>query len=170
MKNIIIINGCGGVGKDTFIDFCAKRIPTINYSSVKEIKEIATMLGWDGGKTEKDRKFLADLKNLASEYSDFSFKCISKQIEKFFQQDKEEVLFIHIRNIPEIERVVNSFPNVKTLLILNERIEPIMSNEADANVTLYNYDYIIDNSGSLEELDIKSKNFIELLQKTYWKF
>ncbi len=168
MKQIIIINGCGGVGKDTFVEMCAKRIPTINYSSVKEIKEIATMLGWNGGKEEKDRKFLSDLKLLASEYSDFSFKCISKQIEDFMSQNEKELMFIHIRDIPEIKRVVNTFFNVKTLLVVSNKIDPITSNVADANVALYNYDFIIDNSYSLESLDKESKNFIKLLQETYW--
>ena len=66
MKEIIIINGSGGVGKDTFIAMCDKYTYTKNYSSVDEIKCVARQLGWNGGKTEKDRKFLSDLKLLTS--------------------------------------------------------------------------------------------------------
>ena len=66
MKHIIIINGCGGVGKDTFVNMCAKYTSVVNYSSVKEIKEIAKYIGWDGSKEERDRKFLSDLKLLTT--------------------------------------------------------------------------------------------------------
>ena len=38
----------------------------INYSSVDEIKRIAKDIGWTGSKTERDRKFLCDLKLVVS--------------------------------------------------------------------------------------------------------
>lgn len=168
MKQVIIINGYGGVGKDTFVNFCANRIATKNYSSVTEIKKIAQLLDWDGGKTEKDRKFLSDLKLLATEYSDFPFRCISKQIDNFMKQNEYELLFIHIRDIPEIKRVVEKYPFVKTLLITNSNVQPITSNVADANVMNYNYTYTIDNSYGLEDLDTKSEAFLQLLSIASW--
>ena len=63
MKEIVVINGSVGVGKDTFVQFCAEYAPIMNISSVDKVKEAAKVLaGWNGEKDEKSRKFLSDLK------------------------------------------------------------------------------------------------------------
>ena len=57
-KQVFIINGSGGCGKDTFVEIVksqAKRISVRNYSSVTKVKEIAKIIGWDGTKSERDR-------------------------------------------------------------------------------------------------------------------
>ena len=66
-KQIVIINGTGGCGKDTFVSFVSKYKRVYNFSSIDKVKEIAKLIGWDGGKTDKDRKFLSDLKKLTTE-------------------------------------------------------------------------------------------------------
>lgn len=76
-KQIVIINGTGGSGKDTFVQFCSKYNKVMNFSSIDKVKEIARLIGWDGKKTEKDRKFLSDLKKLTTEYNDMAFNSIS---------------------------------------------------------------------------------------------
>ena len=50
-KRVVIINGGGGSGKDTFVEFCAKHAKVINISSVDKVKEAAKILvGWNGEK------------------------------------------------------------------------------------------------------------------------
>ena len=44
--------------------------------------------------------------------------------------------------------------------MLNPRVALITSNSSDANVYKYEYDYKIENSGSLEDLKQKAKEFI----------
>jgi len=44
MKKIIIINGTGGSGKDTFVNYCSEYIKTVNISSVDKVKEAANIL------------------------------------------------------------------------------------------------------------------------------
>ena len=66
-KQIVIINGTGGCGKDTFVSFVSKYKRVYNFSSIDKVKEIAKLIGWNGGKTDKDRKFLSDLKKLTTE-------------------------------------------------------------------------------------------------------
>ena len=61
-KTVIVINGVGGVGKDTLCDIASKYYKVMNVSSVDPIKDAARILGWDGAKEPKDRKFLSDLK------------------------------------------------------------------------------------------------------------
>ena len=50
-KRIIIINGSGGVGKDTFVEYCSEFTNVKNISSVDKVKEAAKILvGWNGEK------------------------------------------------------------------------------------------------------------------------
>jgi len=158
-KQVIIINGTGGSGKDTFVEFCAKFAKVTNISSVDKVKEAAKILvGWNGEKDEKSRKLLVDLKKLSIEYNNYPAKYINEQYE-LFKNSKSDYLFIHIREIDEIEKT-KTLLNAKTLLIRNPRVALITSNDSDGNVYNYKYDYTIENDGTLEELKQKAKEFV----------
>ena len=78
---IIVINGQGGVGKDSFVGYCGCEEDGIyNLSIIDGIKYAAQQLGWVGGKELKDRKFLSDLKDLAAKYNDFPFQHLIAEI------------------------------------------------------------------------------------------
>lgn len=159
-QHIVIINGTGGCGKDTFVELVSKYNRVLNVSSVDKVKEIATLAGWTGGKEEVDRKFLSVLKRLTTEYNDMSFRDIEEKVSKFRNSDLE-VMFIHIREPEEIERAKNAF-GAETLLIRRVGLSRITSNYSDANVENYTYDYIIENS-TLEELEKEAMNFVSNL-------
>lgn len=164
-KQIFIINGSGGVGKDAFVSFVSEFTPTMNYSSVNKVKEIAKIIGWDGGKTEKDRKFLSDLKLLCTDYNNMPFNAMAEKVKCFLKSDNR-FLFLHIRECPEIERAKKAF-NAKTLLIKRDSVPQITSNMADANVFNYNYDIVIENNGTLKELQAKALSFVCEFQDDY---
>lgn len=161
MKKIIVINGTGGCGKDTFVELCKKHINVYNFSSIDKVKEVAKIIGWKGTKTDKDRKFLADLKKLTTNYNDMAFNSIIDAVN-VFKKSKDEIMFIHIREPEEIKRVVDKF-NAKTLLIKRTGQEIIKSNSSDANIENYNYDYIIENT-TLEQYENKAIKFIKELK------
>jgi hypothetical protein len=179
IKQIFIINGSGGVGKDTFIDMiptyklhgkgenCSlylKNLEIKNYSSVSKVKEIAKAIGWNGDKTERDRKFLSDLKILTTEYNDMPLNDMKKCASNFMCDNKvNRILFLHIREPEEIERAIIEFKNynVKSILVKRDSVKHITSNMADGNVFNFNYDVVIDNSGTLEELREKASHFID---------
>ena len=52
-KVAIVINGAGGVGKDTLCELAAKHFKVMNISSITPIKEIAALCGWDGRKDDR---------------------------------------------------------------------------------------------------------------------
>lgn len=166
-KQIFVINGSGGVGKDTFVELVSvelndklKRFHTVvNFSSVDKVKEIAREVGWDGKKSEKDRKFLSDLKSLTSDYYDMPFQSMKHKIEEFTKSDEEQVLFLHIREPEEIKRVVNEF-GAKSILIVRDSVMHITSNVSDKNVFNYHYDIVIENNGTIEDLQEKVKQFV----------
>lgn len=160
MKEIVVINGSGGVGKDTFVQFCGEYVPIMNISSVDKVKEAAKVLaGWNGEKDEKSRKFLSDLKELGIEYNDAPFKYISNMTEEFKKSDKQ-IMFVHVRESEEIEKCKKCL-NAKTLLITNKNVAAINTNISDRDVDKYKYDYHISNDGTLEELKQKAKEFLE---------
>lgn len=168
-KHVFIINGSGGVGKDTFVKLVGIKMNDIhkgfgtvwNYSSVKKVKDIAKQVGWDGGKTEKDRKFLSDLKVLISEYSDAPFNDMKDVYNEFLDDDKSYFLFFHIREPKEIERAAREF-SARTVLVIRDDVKHIESNMADKNVFNYEYDYIICNNSSMDYLEKLAAKFIQI--------
>lgn len=166
-KQIYVINGSGGVGKDTFVELVSvelnnllKKFHTVvNFSSVDKVKEIAKEIGWNGGKTEKDRKFLSDLKALTKNYCDMPFNSMKDKVSEFLNDSKTYVLFLHIREPEEIRRAVEEF-GAKTILIIRNQAKQITSNNSDKNVFDYVYDFTIDNSGTIEDLRQAAHNFV----------
>ena len=167
-KQIFIINGSGGVGKDTFVELVStelndtlKKLHTVEYfSSVYKVKEIAIEIGWDGKKREKDRKFLSDLKNLSSNYCDMPFQSMKNKVNEFIKNDENKFLFLHIREPEEIIRAVKEF-DAKTILVVRDTVKYITSNMADKNVFNYDYDYVIQNNGTITDLKQKAKELID---------
>lgn len=77
-----------------------------------------------------------------------------------FQKSNKDILFIHIREPEEIKKVVDAFGGkVFTLLIKRSGLENISSNNSDALVDNYPYDYIIENC-TLEDLEYQAQQFI----------
>lgn len=163
-KRIVVINGSGGVGKDTFVNMCKNYVKIINKSTIDKPKEAAKILDWDGEKNEVNREFLSDLKLLWTKYNDGPFKYATNEIQKFKDDMISDVLFLHVREPFEIFKLKKAFDCV-TVLIINDNVEKIDSNMADANVHKYPYDYIIDNSTSLSDLEWKAKEFIRTIFK-----
>ena len=159
-KKIIVINGSGGVGKDTFVEFCGEFANVKHISSVDNVKEAAQILGnWNGEKDDKSRKLLVDLKQLSIDYNDYPMLYIKQEAEKFRENEEQKMMFVHIREISEIKKVKDLL-NAKTLLITSTRVPKITTNQSDANVEQYEYDYYISNDGTLEELKEIAKQFV----------
>ena len=162
---VIVINGYPTAGKDTFVYFCQKILGEFrcrNLSTVDCIKKNARYFGYLGEKTPEARRFLAKLKDITSEYNDFSYNYIKKQLNYIQDQESphyEIVVFIHCREPKEIDRYKTDF-NAKTLFIQRDEVNKAQSNQADSDVENYSYDYIIDNNSSLEELKSKAKEFL----------
>lgn len=177
MNKVVIINGPAGAGKDTFVGKCAKLLfnpktgeeCVTNYSSVSYIKQVARSLGWAGRKDDKSRDFLASLKDLSTRYNDLPFSKMSERVEQFNHRcekhpERDYLLFLHIREPEEIERAKKAFGAV-TVLVDRAGIERVTSNHADRDVYLYDYDYVVNNHGTLEELEVLASDFINFLRK-----
>lgn len=163
-KKIVIINGTGGAGKDTFVTFCSEIEKVLNISTVDKVKEAAKILvGWNGEKDEISRKLLVDLKKISIDYNDAPTKYVLEMAEQF-RKSENNLMFIHIREIDEIEKTKNLL-NAKTLLITNPRVKLITSNNSDGKVNEYTYDYYIENDKTLEDLKNKAIEFLNEIKK-----
>ena len=153
MKVVIIINGRGGVGKDTLCDFAAESYRVRNVSSITPIKEIASQHGWNGEKDLKARKFLSDLKTAFTEYCDLPTKYLLEQYSLFKESD-EQIMFAHIREGKQIDHfkyeVTKLGAKCISLLILRGE-QGHYGNASDDDVENYAYDLVYDNSKPLEE-------------------
>lgn len=164
MKEVLIINGSGGVGKGTFVSALNKALNGGVYydSIVNPIKEAAKTLGWNGEKSEADRKFLSDLKLIVDGYNDGCYGRVKDLVKRFKADEiKGKILCIDMREIEQIKRAKKDF-NAKTVLVVRDSVAPITSNVADANVRDYTYDYVIENNGSLIELEKKARKFLAI--------
>lgn len=171
---IYVVNGFPMSGKSSF-EYAVARLTGGTdvwvhiLSTITPVKEIASKCGWNWTKSPRDRKFLSDLKDLLTDYSDFSFNWIKqsvKEIEFEFSQfgidPARGCIFIDCREPHEIKRLCDEF-NAKTVLVVRNSTEvEEYSNHADAEVGNYDYDIIINNSGTFDDLDKVAKDFIAL--------
>ncbi len=164
MKKIaLVINGRGGVGKDTLCDLAAKHFRVYNISSVDPIKDIARTCGWDGRKDDKSRRFLSDLKALTVAYNNYPTVWAKERYFGFLESDYE-IMFLHIREPEEIVKFVEATGGAaKTLLIRGgaRMTKASYGNVSDDGVENYTYDYYFVNDKSLEEAE---RDFCALLE------
>ena len=158
MKKIYIVNGKPRAGKDTFAELLGEHCRVFKYSSVDKVKQIAAKCGWDGGKTDKDRKFLADLKRVTTEFNDMSYNDVAEKVAYFLKTDFFDVMLIDIREPEEIERAIEGY-GAEAIYINNVNVPMITSNESDANVNNFVYDYVIANDGTLDDFAETVKEF-----------
>lgn len=163
MQNqIFLLNGTAGAGKDTFVQMCNLFIPAYHYSIVSCIKDVAKQLGCDvQNKTEKTRKFLSDLFDLSMEYNKHPLYKTEEFIADFLRNtdSKNAIAFIDVRNPSDIDFLVRKY-DFKTVLVRNSNGQKIESNHADKDVDDYEYDFYIDNDGSLSRLREKANSFV----------
>lgn len=167
-KLTIVINGRGGVGKDTLCDFAAEHFRVRNVSSVDPIKEIARAHGWNGEKDLRSRKFLSDLKRTFTEYNDLPNAYLEQQHTEFLACD-EQILFCHIREGEQIDAFKRRMEGHLVLALLirreGEDVAKHYGNVSDDDVENYPYDYYYDNNAPLEQTAEKFAAFLEQIAK-----
>ena len=86
-KHVFVINGSGGVGKDTVCVAAARFWKAENISSITPILDVAYAAGWDGRKTPEARRFLSRLKEVCTEFNDLPFSYCMERYHRFLQGD-----------------------------------------------------------------------------------
>ena len=168
-KEIIVINGKGGTGKDTLCKSLSEQHKVLVVSAIDPIKEIAKNYGWDGEKDDKARRFLADLKKAFVDYNNLPTEYLLNKTNSFINSDAE-ILFVHIREADQIDMYKEAILPMKciTLLVTREEIDQnhYYGNKADDDVFNYNYDYVFANNDSLVDSKKKFRSLINNILKS----
>ena len=132
---------------------CQGKIHVISSNSVSNFNEF---------KKEVLKRFAIDehyLQFLSFSYLDEDNDVIELANDDDFDTD-EVLVFVHCREPEEIAKFVKEM-NAITLLIRRTAIETNeQSNHADAEVFNYDYDYVVENNGTLEELEESAITFL----------
>lgn len=168
--HIVVVNGYPRSGKDEFVNLCKEtKIGYVyNFSTINFVKRIARECGWDGTKTLENRKFLSDLKDLLTKWDDIPFKDVRleislalNEIRTYGLDENKLVCFVHVREPKEIQKFKDRL-NAQTLCIRRASVENNeTSNHADAEVYNFDYDFYIDNNGTIEDLSKAAETFMK---------
>lgn len=130
----------------------------IDVSKLKFQKKEEKEIGWDGTKTERNRKMLSDLKLIIDDYNDGNYKYISESVKDLGTENC--AVFIMAREKKDVDRFVKDFGATK-VLVVRDSVKPITSNIADAKVREINYDCVINNNGTLIDLAHNAYDFVK---------
>lgn len=172
MKTLIVINGEAGSGKDTFVEFCREyankylNIPVNNLHSSDTAKNLLRRLRWDGEKTESTRKLLADLVDF-SDSTGYTLDRLSLDVSRL-----DGVIFYHQRNpkiIAKVKEMFSDIPDIDVATVLvvrtqNTGSKPLEPDRWGINKG-FEYDFIVKNNKSLEDLRACAGTYIDYICK-----
>lgn len=168
---LVVVNGYPGSGKTTFETLCKAIMGPYcrSRSTIDKVKSLAMRAGWDGKKTPEARKLLSDLKDLLTQFNDMPFKDIvshlgyfEHELAQYGVESENALFFVDSREPEEIARFKKELDAI-TLLIRRPGDDIDQSNHADANVENFEYDYIIENAGSIADLELVAQNFLKTI-------
>ena len=150
-KQVIIINGAGGVGKDFLCACLRDKYGVRVVSSIDPVKVIAKTCGWDGEKNARSRKFLSDLKSVICAFPDYLTDYMYAAYTDFLASD-DDLIFFHIREPQEIAKLAARIPTAHTLLVKTHRpVTLATGNASDEQTEQYAYHSVFYNDGTPDE-------------------
>jgi len=159
---VIIMNGRAGVGKDTLMDFAKNYYSVRNLSSVLRIKEAAIVAGWDGEYDNRGRQLLADLKQAMIKYDSLSITNFIVEEYNKFRSVEQDVMFIHIREAIEIEKLKRAIPSARSVFIKRDTGFEGSVDTSEDTALEHKYDFVFDNSAPIEK---SGKAFVKLIEE-----
>lgn len=188
-KAIIVINGKGGIGKDTLINALARAdVMVYNASSIDPIKDMCEELNKTGIKDLAYRSLLSSIKKSVDEYYEaengisYTTEYLVKAMTLWRTQTdihapEYSVMFVHIREPENIANFVKEATKklclwrdedtiLTSLLVESKRSLEVYGNSSDDDVDKFDYDYKFTSNGTVEE---DSKRFVEFIKETVMK-
>jgi len=172
---IFLISGKARNGKDTTADiirnyYDKKNMKTTNDSYAYYMKDYAKRItGWDGSDETKPREFLQQFgTNLVRSKIDDNF-FIDRMVGdlKVFEYFYDIVTISDGRFPNELDTIKNNFDNVTTFKIYRPNFDNGLTEEqkehpSETALDNYeNYDYVVENNGTVEDLRNKIEKILE---------
>lgn len=177
---VVLIGGHSGSGKDTFADFIKNHLPQKRVIIVHfgdPVKWIAQRyFNWDGDKNTVEGRGLLQYigTTLMRSYNpDYWAKIIGEFLDALNKGNQYDIALIPDARWPnEIETIQNFFPDATTVRIdrINkdgeQYVNPHFSNdqlkhESENSLEYYAFNYIIENTGDLADLEDSAEVLIE---------
>ena len=154
-KRIFILNGVHTSGKDTFVKYINEYgIDAVHYSYVDFTRDMLESKGINiKDKSNKLRKLLCDVNNALEEYDDIPYNFHQNWLEG-------DWLFIDCREPKKIERLKQAL-NAKTVFVKSNKTITADNSADKAVAENYEYDYVVQNTGSLDDLRNNTIDFIK---------
>lgn len=183
MKNpkIFIVSGKARNGKDTTCNMIReyyedKGLKTINLQYSSYIKEYAKKISdWDGSEETKPRELLQYLgTEIIREKIDYNF-FVNRIIDdiKVYSFFFDIITISDARAKVEIDKVRDSFSNVKAIKVIRTNFYDGLTCEQRKHFTetdlddYENYDYILENDSTLDDLNKKVIKLLEEINNEY---
>lgn len=164
---VIILSGKAESGKSITADIIKNKIDkkTIIISYASYLKEYAkNIINWDLNEATKPRTFLQELGDLVKEIdSKFLINRIIEDIE-VYKNYFDVIIISDARFLDEIELIKEKYDSI--VIRINGNTNHLTEKEKNHNTEIsldnyHNYDYVIDNIGTKEELENKIENVLE---------
>jgi hypothetical protein len=178
---IVLISGLAGSGKTASADLleeklrAIKDLRTARMSFASPIKFVAKLaFGWDGEKDEKGRKLLQCLGAVGREYNmDNWCELLLKTLDASDEMFPPNFVLIDDWRFPNEAKFFSGNLTLDTVKIRVSGRGGLKSNLAQdaSEISLPDshgyYDFEIDNSGTIEDLETKIGEIVESLKKNY---
>lgn len=165
---VILISGKAQHGKDTLASYIQAQSTNLGILHfANELKEDAIFLGWNGEKDDKGRRFLQQLGDVMKDYHGITY---------YADRSKNKIDDCNFRQgyiIPDwrLPYEVNPFKDIDVITIRIERpnFDNGLSDEAKSHISEtalddYDFDYVIINDGTFEELELKALHLVSELE------
>ena len=173
-KAIVVINGKGGIGKDTLINALARAdVMVYNASSIDPIKDMCEGLNKKGVKDLAYRNLLSKVKqavdyyyeteNIISYTTEYLIKAMSLwHTQTDIHTPEYSVMFVHIREPENIAKFIKEATKklyawndedtiLTSLLVESERSLEVYGNSSDDGVEDFDYEHIYESKNGINE-------------------
>lgn len=175
---LILLNGVSGSGKDAFVDIMQHEVTVCaNFHRSDPFKGYLKSIGWNGVKDEKSRTALKYLVDIGEESGYNEGKLcnvlLSIQIANWarLEEFNTKILFYHVRDIGTIKhlkqspKVIDCTAGVYSMLIYRDSQPTEPNSWYDVNAHKNEYDWVIYNDGTLQDLSCKATKFYKMLKE-----
>ena len=162
---VILLSGKARSGKDTAAKVILKKYNGATFAFADDIKKIAYKhFGWHGGKDELGRELLQDIGTTGRNYNRdiWADKVVTKiQWWAWQSSDNQLAVVTDTRYPNEIQRIKHEFSDVVTIRITRDSVEKLKHPSETALDQWTDWDYVVENNGSLEEFQ---KKILEIME------
>ena len=156
------MSGKARSGKDTAAEVIAEYYDAATFAFADDIKTIAyNYFGWHGEKDELGRKLLQDIGTAGRNYNRdlWANKTVDRIQE--WSRDNQLAVVTDTRYPNEIQRVKREFSDVVTIRITRDSVKKLKHPSETALDQWTDWDYLVENNGSLEEFQKKILDIME---------